>query len=172
MEFFGGTAADLKRARQLNPIPILRKDFIIDEYQIIEAKSMGADAVLLIAAALDKAKIKELAGFARSLHLQVLFEVHEISELESLNEFVDMVGVNNRDLKTFKVDVERSVELSSEIPCDFVRISESGITSPFTIRKLRNCGYQGFLIGESFMRTPEPARAFADFVELILIQHD
>lgn len=165
--YFGGSSADLKRARQLNPIPILRKDFILDEYQIIEAKAIGADAILLIAAVLDARQVRELAGFAHSFGLQVLLEVHEVSELNRLNEYVDIVGVNNRDLNTFKVDTERSVELACEIPPGFVKISESGITSPLTIKKLRGCGYQGFLIGENFMRSPEPAKAFSDFVELI-----
>jgi indole-3-glycerol phosphate synthase len=166
-KYFGGNLADLKRARQLNPIPILRKDFIIDEYQVIEAKSNGADVILLIAAALDKITTKRLAGLARSLGMQVLLEVHEEIELNHLNEFVNIVGVNNRDLKSFQVNIERSVELSSGIPPEFVKISESGITSALIFRKLRSCGYQGFLIGEHFMRSPEPALAFSDFIELI-----
>ncbi len=170
--FFGGTAADLIRARELNPIPILRKDFVVDEYQITEARSIGADAILLIAAALEVEQTKELARFARSLQLQVLLEVHQEDELDHLNEFVDMVGVNNRNLKTFTVDTETSVRLSTEIPGTFVKVSESGITSPLTIKKLRGCGYQGFLIGENFMRTPEPAQAFSEFVKLILFDHD
>jgi indole-3-glycerol phosphate synthase len=171
-KFFGGSNADLKRARELNSIPILRKDFIIDEYQIIEAKAMGADAVLLIAAILHHKMTKELARFARSLGLQVLLEVHEPAEIEYLNEFVNIIGVNNRDLKTFHVDTERSVELACAIPSGFIKISESGINSAFIVKKLRSCGYQGFLIGESFMRSPEPAKAFADFVELIITNHD
>jgi indole-3-glycerol phosphate synthase len=171
-EFFGGTNEDLLRARELNPIPILRKDFVIDEYQVVEAKAIGADAVLLIAAALDIGQTRNLARFARSLDLQVLLEVHQADELDHLNEFVNMVGVNNRDLHTFAVDVERSVQMAGEIPPDFVKISESGITSPLTIKKLRGCGYQGFLIGESFMRTPEPAVAFSDFVKLLFFDND
>lgn len=171
-KFFGGTAADLMRARELNPIPILRKDFVVDEYQITEARSIGADAILLIAAALEVEQTKKLARFARSLQLQVLLEVHQEDELAHLNEFVDMVGVNNRNLKTFTVDTETSVRLSTEIPGTFVKVSESGITSPLTIKKLRGCGYQGFLIGENFMRTPEPAQAFSEFVKLIFFDHD
>lgn len=171
-EFFGGTTADLSRARELNPIPILRKDFIIDEYQIIEAKSVGADAILLIAAALNINETKELARFARSLNLQVLLEVHNAAELSHLNEFVNLVGVNNRDLKTFAVDTEISAQLAGEIPAGFIKISESGITSPLILKRLRGCGYQGFLIGESFMRTPEPALAFSDFVKLIMFDND
>jgi short-subunit dehydrogenase len=171
-EFFGGSAEDLMRARELNPIPILRKDFIIDEYQVIEAKAMGADAILLIAAALDKRQLKKLARFSHSLNLQVLMEVHNARELGHLNEFVDMVGVNNRDLKTFTVDTEISVQLAPEIPADFIKISESGITSPLTIKKLKGCGYQGFLIGGNFMGSPEPAAAFSGFVKLLIFGND
>jgi indole-3-glycerol phosphate synthase len=171
-EFFGGSATDLTRARMLSPIPILRKDFTISEYQVAEAKSIGADAVLLIAAALSKKETRDLARFARSLHLQVLLEVHNSEELGHINEFIDIVGVNNRDLKTFTVDIERSVQLAGEIPAGIVKISESGITSPLVLKKLRGCGYQGFLIGESFMRMPEPAQAFFDFVKLITFGND
>jgi indole-3-glycerol phosphate synthase len=171
-EFFGGTADDLTRARELNPIPILQKDFIIDEYQILEAKAIGADAILLIAAVLDIDQARDLACFARSLDLQVLLEVHSAIELNHLNEYVSIVGVNNRDLNTFLVDTELSVQLANEIPSDFVKISESGITSPMTIKRLRGCGYQGFLIGENFMRTLEPAAAFSDFVKLLLFEND
>lgn len=171
-EFFGGSAGDLTRARGMNPIPILRKDFIIDSYQILEAKSIGADAILLIAAALNKKQTKEFARMARSLQLQVLLEIHQAGELDHLNEFVDLVGVNNRDLSTFRVDTELSVQLAHLIPNDFVKISESGITSPATIKRLKGCGYQGFLIGESFMRSPEPAVAFSDFVKLMMCDYD
>lgn len=166
-EFFGGSIADLKRARQLNPLPILRKDFILDEYQITEAKAAGADAILLIAAVIHRQQAKELARYARSLLLQVVLEVHEADEIDHLNEFVDIIGVNNRDLRTFTVDTERSAELACVIPEGIVKISESGISSPIIIKKLRKCGYDGFLIGESFMRSPEPAKAFFDFVQLI-----
>jgi indole-3-glycerol phosphate synthase len=171
-KFFGGSNNDLVRARELNPIPILRKDFIIDEYQIIEAKAIGADAILLIAAALDIKKAKELARFAQSLHLQVLLEVHNSGELDHLNEFVNMAGVNNRDLKTFMVDTELSAQLAAEIPSNFCKISESGITSPLTIKRLKGCGYQGFLIGGYFMRSPEPAQAFSEFVKQMLFDND
>ena len=128
-EFFGGTNDDLTTARKYNFCPILRKDFTIDKYQIIEAKSIGADAILLIAAALSPAELKELAQFARSLGLEVLMEVHNAEELEShLNENLDVVGVNNRDLKTFDVSLETSIELATRIPDQFVKISESGIS--------------------------------------------
>jgi indole-3-glycerol phosphate synthase len=171
-EFFGGTTDDLTRARELNPLPILRKDFIIDEYQIVEAKSIGADAILLIAAALDTDQTIQLARFARSLDLEVLLEVHHADELRYLNEFINVTGVNNRDLNTFMVDTELSVRLAGEIPDGMVKISESGITSPLTMKKLKGCGYQGFLIGEHFMNSPEPATAFSDFVKTYLFGDD
>jgi len=169
-EFFGGSIADLKRARTINPIPILRKDFIIDEYQIAESRAIGADVVLLIAAVLEKGRLKELASYARELQLEVLLEIHEASELDHINEYVNIVGVNNRDLKTFKVDIERSIQLAYDIPGGFVKISESGIQSTLIIKTLRGCGYQGFLIGESFMRSPEPSKAFSDFVDNIIME--
>jgi indole-3-glycerol phosphate synthase len=171
-EFFGGSEADLVRARELNSIPILRKDFILDEYQIIEARAMGADAILLIAAVLTASQVLHLARFARSLEMQVLLELHGRSELDRICEFVDMVGVNNRDLNTFEVDMEVSLELAGEIPPDFVRISESGITSPLVVKKLKSAGYQGFLIGENFMRSPDPVSAFSDFVKLIMFDYE
>jgi len=171
-EYFGGSCNDLSRTRELINIPVLRKDFIFDEYQIIESKATGADAVLLIAAALSKENTKKLSRLARSLHLQVLLELHNARELSHINEYVNMVGVNNRDLATFEVDIETSVQLVDDIPNDFVKISESGISSPLAVKKLRNCGYQGFLIGESFMRTADPAIAFKDFVRQIMTDDD
>ena len=170
--FFGGSESDLTRARELNSIPILRKDFILDEYQIVEARAIGADAILLIAAVLSASQVKQLARFARSLGMQVLLELHGRSELDRICEFVDMVGVNNRDLSTFEVDMEVSIELAGEIPPDFVRISESGITSPLVVKKLRSAGFQGFLIGENFMRAPDPVLAFSDFVKLIMFDYE
>jgi indole-3-glycerol phosphate synthase len=170
--YFGGSESDLTRARELNSIPILRKDFILDEYQIIEARAMGADAILLIAAVLPASQVLHLSRFARSLEMQVLLELHERSELDRLCEFVDMVGVNNRDLRTFEVDMEVSLELVGEIPSDFIKISESGITSPLIIKKLKSAGFQGFLIGENFMRAPDPVLAFSDFVKLIMFDYE
>lgn len=170
--YFGGSESDLTRARELNSIPILRKDFILDEYQIIEARAMGADAILLIAAVLSAGQVFHLARFAHSLEMQVLLELHGKSELDRLCEFVDLVGVNNRDLNTFEVDMEVSLELAGEIPSGFVRISESGITSPLVVKKLRSAGFQGFLIGENFMRAPDPVLAFSDFVKLIMFDYE
>ncbi|HEX8041646.1 MAG TPA: indole-3-glycerol phosphate synthase TrpC [Chryseosolibacter sp.] len=164
-EFFGGSNDDLSRARRLNHCPILRKDFTIDEYQIVEAKSIGADAILLIAAVLDARKSKELASFAHSLGLEVLLEVHNEEELMSnIDAGADLIGVNNRDLKTFAVSTETSKKLAPLIPPGVVKVSESGISSPDTIAELRNYGYQGFLIGENFMKDRHPHVSAADFI--------
>ena len=163
-DFFGGSNADLERAR-INKIPILRKDFIIDEYQILEAKAIGADVILLIAACLTPAQVKELAVFARSLGLEVLLEIHNEDELAHICDECDVVGVNNRDLKYFTVDINKSLELSDKIPVGKVKISESGITDTDTIHLLRSAGFSGFLIGENFMRESDPAVAFASFVK-------
>lgn len=164
--FFGGANDDLVRAR-IHHIPILRKDFIIDEYQIVEAKSIGADVILLIAACLEPADVKRLATFAKSIGLEVLLEIHNEQELAHICDDCDIVGVNNRDLKTFTVDVERSIELAKRIPANKPAISESGIGSVETINLLRRSGFSGYLIGENFMKEPDPAIAFASFVHLL-----
>lgn len=163
-DFFGGSNVDLLRAR-VNNVPILRKDFIVDEYQLVEAKAIGADVILLIAACLTPAEVKQLARFARSLSLEVLLEIHNEEELEHICDECNVVGVNNRNLKNFTVDVNQSLELSDKIPADKVKISESGITDTDTIHLLRSAGFKGFLIGENFMREPDPAVAFASFVK-------
>ena len=162
--FFGGSNEDLSYARSVLNIPLLRKEFIIDEYQLIEAKSIGADVILLIAACLSPQRVKELALFAKKLGLEVLLEIHNEAELEHICDEVDIVGVNNRDLKTFIVDVNRSIELSMLIPSDKIKISESGISDPDTILLLRQYGFKGFLIGETFMKEEDPALAFSHFV--------
>jgi indole-3-glycerol phosphate synthase len=165
-DFFGGSNEDLTLARKFNFCPILRKDFIIDEYQIIESKSIGADAILLIAAVLDAKRMKELAAFAKSLGLETLMEVHNRKELETgLNEHIDLVGVNNRDLATFEVDLNTSVELAATIPQEFIKVSESGIHSPEQIVDLKGHGFEGFLIGEQFMKESRPEKACARFIE-------
>jgi len=161
--FFGGATEDLVNAR-FNEVPILRKDFIIDEYQVVEAKAMGADVVLLIAACLSVTEVRALASLAKSLQLEVLLEVHNEQELQHLCDEIDLVGVNNRDLKTFTVNIERSVELSELIPAGKVRIAESGINDVQTIHRLKEYGFNGFLIGEHFMKESDPAIAFASFV--------
>ena len=162
--FFGGSAKDLQEARVHN-IPILRKDFIIDEYQLVEARAMGADVILLIAACLTPDRVKELAFFARSLQLEVLLEIHNEAELHHICDEIEIVGVNNRDLKTFSVDINRSIELSKQIPADKLKIAESGIDSIETILTFKNAGFRGFLIGEQFMKQPDPTIAFAEFVK-------
>lgn len=162
--FFGGTAADLAAARERLTIPILRKEFIIDEYQIVEAKAMGADLILLIAAILEKKEIKAFASLAKSLGLEILFEVHDRVELEKVCDEVTMVGVNNRNLKTFEVDIQQSVNLSEFIPAEFLRISESGIDRVENIKLLKQEGYHGFLIGENFMKTDQPGEACKNFI--------
>jgi indole-3-glycerol phosphate synthase len=165
--FFGGSNEDLSLARKFNFCPILRKDFVVDEYQVIEAKSIGADAVLLLANVLGKQEIMGLAKLAHSLGMEVLLEIREKDELASINDYTDMVGVNNRDLKTFSVDVTRSFGIGALIPDHLVRISESGIDSPETIGRLRDTGFNGFLIGERFMNNSRPERACAQFIKEI-----
>lgn len=167
-KFFGGTNQDLTTARQFNYCPILRKDFIIDEYQLLEAKSIGADVVLLIASALKPQRLKELARFARSLGLEVLMEVHNEDELMgNLHDEIDIIGVNNRNLKTFQVSVRTSIELSEKIPAHYMKISESGISKPETILELKHHGFNGFLIGEYFMAYSRPEKRCAAFIQKI-----
>jgi indole-3-glycerol phosphate synthase len=156
--FFGGKNDDLTAARKVNACPILRKDFTIDEYQIVEAKSIGADAILLIAAILKPTEVKALSNFAWSLNLEVLLEVHDEHELKSnLDSGIDLIGVNNRNLKTFEVSIDTSKKLSELIPNEVVKVSESGISSVESIIELKNFGFQGFLIGENFMKSQNPA---------------
>jgi indole-3-glycerol phosphate synthase len=162
--FFGGSSEDLVQAR-VSTIPILRKDFVIDEYQILEAKAMGADVILLIAACLTPAGVKRLAVYARSLGLEVLLEVHNEDELGHICGETELVGVNNRDLKTFTVDVERSIRLKEKIPAGKILIAESGISRVDTIVYLRKAGFSGFLIGENFMKEKDPAAAFREFAK-------
>ena len=164
--FFGGRPDDLRAARAANPAtPILRKDFIISEYQLTEARALGADLVLLIAACLSPAEVVTLSKFAHELGLEVLLEVHDEAELRShLANSVDLVGVNNRNLNTFVTDLGTSARLASLIPSNFVRVAESGLQQASSIVALRQAGYQGFLIGETFMKTPDPAAALAGLV--------
>lgn len=164
--FFGGKSEDLTSARKFNFCPILRKDFVIDEYQILEAKSIGADAILLIAAILTKEEVEQLGQFAHSLGLEVLLEVHDRAELErTVTPHVDLIGVNNRNLHDFTLSVETSKELAALIPAEFVKVSESGISSAETIMELRQYGFEGFLIGETFMKNSRPEKACAAFID-------
>ncbi|RFM28989.1 indole-3-glycerol phosphate synthase TrpC [Deminuibacter soli] len=162
--FFGGSAEDLMQAR-VNQVPILRKDFMVDEYQLTEARAMGADVILLIAACLTPKEVKQLAAAAKKLQLEVLLEIHNEEELQHICDEVDMVGVNNRNLKTFEVDINTSLQLINAIPASKPAVAESGISSVDTIVTLRNAGFKGFLIGENFMKQPDPSIAFADFVQ-------
>ena len=163
--FFGGKKEDLIAARAVNEIPILRKDFIIDEYQIFEAKAWGADIILLIAAILTPQQIAAYGKLAHELGLNVLLEVHHLSELErSICPHLDAIGVNNRNLADFTVDVQTSFDLADKIPDEFMKISESAISHPQTIKALKAVGYHGFLIGENFMKTDNPGLAMKNFV--------
>lgn len=164
-EFFGGKNEDLMVARKFNYCPILRKDFMIDEYQIIEAKSIGADVILLLANVLNPQEVKSMAKFAKSLGLEVLLEIRDKEELEAANEYVDVIGVNNRNLKDFTVSLQQSIDLSELIPADFIKISESGIEVPQDIIHLKSFGYKGFLMGETFMKTGSPEIACANFIK-------
>ncbi|MDD2284293.1 MAG: indole-3-glycerol phosphate synthase TrpC [Paludibacter sp.] len=164
-KYFGGVPEDLTAARPHVLCPILRKDFMIDVYQLFEAKAMGADVILLIAAALTVDDTLELARQAKALSLEVLLEIHNREELGHINDFVDMVGVNNRNLKTFEVNIDVSLELAALIPNKFVKISESGISSSETVNMLKAVGYQGFLMGENFMKELNPAKALYSFVD-------
>lgn len=155
--FFGGSLDDLEQARACNFCPILRKDFIIDEYQIIEARAFGADAVLLIAECLEKSEVARLAAFAKSLDMEVLLELHSADQLDKIGPHIDLVGVNNRDLKDFQVRIETSLTLIEMLPPELVRVSESGIATAETIAQLKAAGYEGFLIGEYFMSASDPA---------------
>jgi indole-3-glycerol phosphate synthase len=166
---FGGSTRDLQNAR-FNQLPILRKDFILDPYQLVESRAMGADVILLIAACLSPAKTRSLASTAARLGLEVLLEIHEEKELSHLCDGVDVVGINNRNLKTFLVDIEQSIRLAEKIPFNTLRIAESGIRDVETILQLRTAGFHGFLIGEHFMNAPDPAIAFASFVDQLKIK--
>jgi indole-3-glycerol phosphate synthase len=165
-DFFGGSLRDLLGVREACPhLVLLRKDFIIDPYQLHEASAHGADVVLLIASILDHREVEDLALEAAALGLQVLFEVHDRQELEKHHEQIRFVGVNNRDLKTFRVDTGRSLELLPAMPPGVIPVSESGLSDPEEIRKLRDAGYKLFLMGENFMKEHDPGRACKEFIE-------
>jgi indole-3-glycerol phosphate synthase len=166
--FFGGCNEDLIQAR-INEVPILRKDFVIDEYQVIEAKSIGADVILLIAACLAPAEVERLSKFAKTLGLEVLLELYDEKEVAHISEDTELIGINNRNLKTFEVNIEQSVKMAGKIPNGKVKIAESGIHSVDDITLFRENGFDGFLIGELFMKEPDPAIAFAEFVNALRI---
>jgi indole-3-glycerol phosphate synthase len=163
LDFFGGSLEDLTAAR-VHDTPILRKDFMVDPYQIIEAKAYGADVILLIAACLTPLTVKELATVAKDIGLEVLLEIHTKDELDHVCDGINMVGINNRNLKTFEVDLAHSIALANMLPAHLPKIAESGISNVSTILELKKEGFNGFLIGENFMKTPDPAAAFEAFV--------
>jgi indole-3-glycerol phosphate synthase len=168
VKYFGGAIDDLLLARASCKLPLLRKEFIIDAYQVIEAKAYGADAILLIAAILTKQEIKAFSELAKRLNLDVLLEVHNEEELyKSIMPSLDILGVNNRNLKTFEVSLDTSKVLSKLIPNDFVKVSESGISSVEAIKELRPYGYEGFLIGENFMKTDNPGKRASEFIKTL-----
>ncbi len=167
VDFFGGSDNDLIQARAINHIPILRKDFVIDPYQILEAKSIGADAILLIAEILTKNQVDELSKVAVECGLEVLMEIHTADQIKKYHERIRNIGVNNRNLKTFVTDLRYSKDIFPQLPTDAVKISESGIDDPKAVIELKGVGYDGFLIGECFMKTNDPVQSFVDFVQKI-----
>lgn len=169
ISFFGGTMADLMEARVINQQkPILRKDFIVDGFQIVEAKAIGADVILLIASCLTAAELKNYANLAKDLGLEVLYEVHTQEELDKINDLDNkIIGINNRNLKTFEVDLEHSMKLANQIPDSSIKVSESGISDPRIITGLKEYGFQGFLIGENFMKEENPGEACLEFISQI-----
>ncbi len=162
--FFKGSFENLQKARKENYCPILQKDFILEPYQIIEAKSHGADAILLIAAMLTKESVKELSAFAASLGLEVLLEIHQKEEVDKISEHVNVVGINNRDLTTFAVDQNHSLALAEYLPEGILKIAESGIKTPWQANNLLSKGFDGLLIGETFMKTDDPAKTCREFI--------
>lgn len=163
-DYFGGDLDDLIQTKVISDIPVLRKDFIVDEWQIAEAKAFGADVILLIAACLSPEEVKQLATFTKTIGLEVLLEIHNEDELAHICDEVDMVGVNNRNLKNFEVNIHTSLQLIDMIPPDKPAIAESGISKVETIVTLKKAGFRGFLIGETFMKEPDPGAAFAAFI--------
>jgi len=169
MDFFGGHPNDLLEARAANTVPLLRKDFMIDEYQIVEAKALGADIILLIAAILTPEEIVAFSKLAKSLGLSVLLEVHNLEELQrSITADIDAIGVNNRNLADFSVNIQTSFDLSLSIPDGFLKVSESAISDVGTINRLKAAGFNGFLIGENFMKTADPGAAIRQFTEELI----
>ena len=164
-KYFGGSDQDLLAARGSCGMPLLRKDFVIDEYQLFEARAFGADIILLIASVLDKKETYALARKAKELGLEVLLELREPVELGHINQYCDFVGVNNRNLKDFSVNISQSLDLADEIPSEFIKVSESGISEVAKIHELSAAGYRGFLIGETFMRSENPGVSAQSFIK-------
>ncbi len=168
--FFGGHNSDLSEARDLVSLPLLRKEFIIDPYQIIEAKAFGASTILLIAAILDKVQARNLARLAKSIGLEVLMELHGEKETELLNEYIDMAGINNRNLKTFEVNLEHAAKLASTLPPEMLPVAESGIASIHDLLFLKKAGFRGFLMGEYFMKQANPGEACLKFMQGLQVE--
>ena len=167
-KYFDGDISDIIETRDISNIPILRKEFIVSEYQVIEAKSIGSDAILLIASILESEEISKLSSLAKSLGLEVLVEIHSFDELKKISSNdIDVIGVNNRNLDTLEVDISNSEKLFDKIPDQFVKISESGISKVESILSLREIGYQGFLIGENFMKTSDPMISAYNFIKKV-----
>ena len=167
-KYFDGDTQDIIDIRDISNLPILRKEFIISEYQVIEAKSIGSDAILLIASILSEEEIIGYSSLAKSIGLEVLLEIHSEDELYKISgDDIDIVGVNNRNLDTLEIDLNNSVELYGKIPSKFIKISESGISEVESILKLKEVGYNGFLIGEKFMKTRNPMESAHDFIKKI-----
>lgn len=166
-DFFGGNLNDILSVRNEINIPILRKDFMIDEYQFYEAKSIGADVVLLIASCLSPDQVKEFTDLAHQLKMEVLLEIHTEDELKHFNSKIDLVGINNRNLKDFKVDLQHSVQLKNQLPKEVLSVAESGIYSLEDFQFLKEKGFDGFLMGEYFMKNTDPAKAFEEFASQI-----
>lgn len=162
--FFGGSIEDLQQAKQFLTIPVLRKDFIVDAYQVYETKAIGADLMLLIAECLTKDEVHDLAKLAKEIGLEVLLEIHSEDQLEKVNEYIDLIGINNRNLKTFEVDTEKSKQILKQLPEDLIKVAESGISNPEVLKDLKAAGFQSFLIGENFMKNENPGKAFHEFV--------
>jgi len=169
-QYFGGSLDDLVLARATTHLPLLRKDFVVDEFQIIEAKAFGADLILLIAAVLTREEIKTLSELAQSLHMEVLLEIHNEKELhKSIMPTLDLIGVNNRNLKTFDVNLDYSKQLAEHIPNDFIKISESGIDDTAAVIELQQHGYKGFLMGEYFMKSENPEKSITEFIKKLAL---
>ena len=165
--FFGGSSSDILSVRNEITIPILRKDFMIDEYQFYEAKALGADVVLLIAACLTPSQVQEFTDLSHSLGLEVLLEIHTEEELAHFNSNIDLVGINNRNLKDFKVDLQHSVTLKNQLPAGILTVAESGIYSVEDFKFLKQKGFDGFLMGEYFMKNENPGKVFQEFISKI-----
>ncbi|MBP6378287.1 MAG: indole-3-glycerol-phosphate synthase, partial [Kaistella sp.] len=163
-DFFGGSVQDVLTIRNEIKIPLLRKDFMIDEYQFYEAKSIGADVILLIAACLSPSQVKDFTCLSHELGMEVLLEIHTESELTHFNKDIDLVGINNRNLKDFKVDLQHSVHLKNFLPKETLSVAESGIYSVEDFKFLKEKGFDGFLMGEYFMKNQNPGKAFEEFV--------